>query len=124
MDLARWDQGRYDQIVEDTTKFLATIGYKDPKFIPISAVNGDNVSTQGTIEWYKGPSLLELIQKFTSLPRNVEKPLRIAITNTESQSLGELKGEIISGIVQGGILTQNDKIIIQPEGTTATVGKI
>ena len=52
MDLTGWDKSRYDQIVEDTTKFLATIGYKDPTFIPISALNGDNVVSQGTIEWY------------------------------------------------------------------------
>jgi translation elongation factor EF-1alpha len=53
-----------------------------------------------------------------------EKPLRIAILSTEHITLGELKGDVIVGKIVGGILNQNDKIVINPAGLTCTVSKI
>src|SRR4051812_7461125 len=43
MDLVDWDKGAFDRIVADFTEFARKLEVKDVTFIPVSALNGDNV---------------------------------------------------------------------------------
>ncbi len=59
MDLVDFDQGSFEQIVDDFDQFAARLEMSDVTFIPISALNGDNVVERSqAMGWYQGPPLL------------------------------------------------------------------
>src|SRR6478735_1073540 len=59
MDLVGWSEARFNEIREQFEEFLPLLDIKDVKFIPLSALNGDNVVTPSAhTPWYPGPTLL------------------------------------------------------------------
>src|SRR6187551_2701493 len=59
MDLVGWSEARFLEIRQQFEQFLPRLGIKDVQFIPISALNGDNVVDRSTnAPWYVGPTLL------------------------------------------------------------------
>ena len=59
MDLVDYDKQKYYEIVNEFKTFSSKLEIKDVKFIPISALNGDNVVDKSkNMDWYEGPSLL------------------------------------------------------------------
>ena len=64
MDLVDWSEARFQEIRDEIESFLPRIGgFHDVKFIPISALNGDNVVDTSThTSWYEGPCLLHHLE--------------------------------------------------------------
>jgi sulfate adenylyltransferase subunit 1 len=63
MDLVNFDQKIFDSIQKDFSKFSSNLSIKDVRFVPISALNGDNVVDKSTnLSWYKGPTLMYLLE--------------------------------------------------------------
>src|SRR5258706_650664 len=59
MDLAGWSQERFEAIKQEYTGFVAKLGIPDVKFIPMSALKGDNVVDKSVaMPWYQGGTLL------------------------------------------------------------------
>jgi len=63
-----WDSSRYEEIVEDLKPFLVQTGFspQKTKFVPVSAMSGINLAqrfegSESLGEWYKGPSLVDLL---------------------------------------------------------------
>jgi elongation factor 1-alpha len=67
MDTQDYKKNRYDQIVTEATSFLKKSGFKkDIQFVPFSGFAGDNLAVKSSkLTWYKGPTLLEAIDKLT-----------------------------------------------------------
>ena len=64
MDMVDYSQARFDEIVAEYKKFAAQLHLHDVTCIPMSALNGDMVVDRGdSLNWYKGPALLELLEK-------------------------------------------------------------
>lgn len=64
----KYSKDRYDPIVSKLTEHFKQLGYKSDSltFLPISALKGDNVINRfkpGICDWYKGPSLIEVLDK-------------------------------------------------------------
>src|ERR1700761_1179266 len=63
MDLVDNSQDRYNNIIIDYAELARTLGLKDVTYLPISALNGDNIVERSvSLPWYEGPSLLELLE--------------------------------------------------------------
>ena len=63
MDLVGWSEARFNEIRAQFEEFLPCLDLKDVKFIPISALNGDNVVTASVhTPWYPGPTLLSYLE--------------------------------------------------------------
>ena len=63
MDLVNYDQNVYEKIVSDYKKFSARLNIKDIRFIPISALKGDNVvKKSNSMKWYDGLTLLSNLE--------------------------------------------------------------
>src|ERR1700685_3502505 len=63
MDLVDYDQAVFDRISEEFAAFAAKLEIGDLSFIPISALNGDNVvDRSANMPWYDGPSLLHHLE--------------------------------------------------------------
>ncbi|HST56542.1 MAG TPA: GTP-binding protein [Solirubrobacteraceae bacterium] len=65
MDLVDYSQARFDELTEEFSGFTHRLnGVRDIAFIPMSALNGDNVVDRSEhMGWYQGPTLLELLEQ-------------------------------------------------------------
>lgn len=63
MDLVDYKEEVYDTIIKQFEPFKKYLNIEDVRFIPISALKGDNVVTDSqNMDWYEGPTLLELLE--------------------------------------------------------------
>jgi elongation factor 1-alpha len=78
-----WSKDRFNEIKTEVSSYLEKIGYnikKKVKFIPISGWHGDNmIEKSPNMEWYKGKTLYQALDKLKPPKRPVEKPLRLPL---------------------------------------------
>src|SRR5438132_10874783 len=64
MDLVEYDEAVYETIVDELTDWAARLEIADVAFIPISALNGDNVVDRSeAMPWYRGAPLLYHLER-------------------------------------------------------------
>lgn len=124
MDEVNYDKGRFETLKEELKKLLTTIGYKEEqlKFVPVSAWKGDNVvKDKGALDWWDGPTLIDILDELQAPPLPTDKPLRIPI-----QDVYNIKGvgTVPVGRVETGVLKPGDKVIVMPVGKTGEVKSI
>jgi len=113
-----WSQARYQNIVDEVSRFLKTTGYnpKNVPFIPISGFNGDNMIERSTnSSWYSGPTLLEALDAIDPPKRPTDKALRLPIQDVYKISG---IGTVPVGRVETGILRPNMMVVFAPAGLT------
>jgi len=100
MDLVDFDQATYERIVADYTEFSSKLDIHDVTFIPISALNGDNVVSRSVaMPWYEGTSLLHHLETVTiSADRNlVDFRFPVQTVIRPNQDFRGFAGTVISG---------------------------
>jgi bifunctional enzyme CysN/CysC len=129
MDLVGYDQQVFEQICEEFAKFATKLEIPDLTFIPISALNGDNVVERSTnMPWYDGPSLLHHLEHLhIASDRNlidVRFPVQYVIRPHASSDpeLHDYRG--YAGQVAGGVLKPGDEVLHMPSGFTTRIKKI
>ena len=126
MDLVNNSEDVYNNIVIDFAAVALSLGLKDIKYIPISAINGDNiVEKSANFPWYQGESLLHILE-------NVEVANDINYTDArfpvqyvirpQTDTLHDYRG--YAGKVISGIYKVGDKISVQPSGLESTISAI
>src|SRR6202521_1929143 len=64
MDLVDYDQAVFERIKAEFSEFATKLEVRDLQFIPMSALNGDNVvDRSANMPWYEGTSLLHLLEE-------------------------------------------------------------
>ncbi len=124
MDAINYDEKRYNEVKEEVTNLLKSIGYDVSKIpiIPASSYFGDNlVKKSDKTPWYNGPTLFEALDKLVVPPKPVDKPLRIPIQDVYNVT-GH--GLVAVGKVETGKLRKGEKVVIMPLNKTAEVKKI
>jgi bifunctional enzyme CysN/CysC len=126
MDLVDWDEDVYDRIVHDFTEFASKLDVKDVTFIPISALNGDNVvDRSASSPWYQGPPLLyHLEHVHIASDRNLidgRFPVQYVI-RPMSDEHHDYRG--YAGQVAGGVLRPGDDIVVLPSGARSQIAGI
>ncbi|MBC7129358.1 MAG: translation elongation factor EF-1 subunit alpha [Thermoplasmatales archaeon] len=120
-----YSKQRYEEVKSQAEKLLTSVGYKDVKYIPISAWNGDNIKERGKLDWWDGPTLLEAINEFKVPPKPIDKPLRWPIQDVYSITG---VGTVPVGRVETGVMRPDDKLIFlpstQPKGVIGEVKSI
>ena len=117
-------QPRYDEIKDEVSKFLEKVGYKpaDIPFIPISGWNGDNmIDRSDNMKWYKGPTMLEALDKIIPPKRPSDKPLRLPLQDV--YKIGGI-GTVPVGRVETGILKPGMVVTFAPVGVTSDVKSV
>ena len=126
MDLVNNSEDVYNNIVIDYAEVATSLGLKDIKYIPISAINGDNIVEKSpAFPWYEGESLLHILE-------NVEVANDINYTDArfpvqyvirpQTEALHDYRG--YAGKVISGIYKKGDKITVQPSGLESTISAI
>ncbi len=121
-----WSKERYEECVSKLKPYLKGCGYvikRDVKFIPISALSGDNVLKEvksETCPWWNEycatgqhntttSTLMETFDSLTILGRDPAKPLRIPVLDRYLE-----RGCVVLGKVEAGTLTMGDELMICP----------
>ncbi len=129
MDLVGWSENRFREIREEFESFLPLLDIKDVKFIPMSALNGDNVVEPSShTPWYAGPTLLGHLESvhiasdwnlhgFRLPVQWVNRP-----NNPRDPKLHDFRG--VSGQIAGGVVKTGQKIMVLPSGHRSTVKEI
>jgi elongation factor 1-alpha len=119
--LVNWSQERYEEIKNEVSSLLKTVGYKVDKipFVPVSGWTGDNLSKPSDkLPWYKGPTLLEALDTFEIPSKPLDKPLRIPVQDVYSITG---VGTVPVGRVETGVLKEGDIIIFMPSNKQGEV---
>ena len=119
MDAVEYKEDKFNQVKEDVSKYLLQVGIKPDEtvFIAASGLMGDNVVKKSDkMDWYKGDTILDQIDKFPAPTKPTDKPLRMPI-----QDVYEITGigTVPVGKVETGIMTVGQKIVVLP-GRTGT----
>ena len=129
MDLVGWSEERFLEIKDEFEEFLPLLDIKDVKFIPVSALNGDNIVTPSAhTPWYPGPPLLGHLEtvhiasdwnlsNFRFPVQWVNRP-----NNPTDDSLHDFRG--LSGQIAGGIVRIGQKVMVLPSGFKSTIKEI
>jgi bifunctional enzyme CysN/CysC len=123
MDLVGYDQAVFDAIVADYAAFAKTAGIESFTAIPVSGLQGDNITARSTeMHWYGGPALLEHLETVPTASREpADEPFRMAVqwVSRPDQNFRGFAGRIASGRVHVG-----DPITVLPSGTRSFVERI
>lgn len=120
MDLMDYDEKVFQKVKEETLQLVSSFGYSDVRFIPTSAMEGDNVfKSSGMMEWYQGPTIIQALDEVE--PEEVaEKLLRFAVQDTYSVD----SERVTVGRVESGNLRKGDQLVFQPSGLRTKAERI
>jgi len=120
----KYSKGRYEEIIKEISTYLKKVGYNPEKipFVPISGFEGDNMIERSTnMDWYKGPTLLEALDKCTPPVRPSDKPLRLPLQDV--YKIGGI-GTVPVGRVETGIIKPGMVCVFAPSGLTTEVKSV
>jgi bifunctional enzyme CysN/CysC len=122
MDLVGYSQQRYETVVADFMSAAAKLAIPQITFLPVSALDGDNVVTPSPhMPWHRGASLLEQLESAPARRRQPAAEFRLPVQYVirPDQHFRGYAGTIASGTVRAG-----DEIVILPSGRTTTVASM
>jgi bifunctional enzyme CysN/CysC len=126
MDLVGFSEEIFSSVREEYSAFLKQIGVEARTFVPISAREGINIAKRGALDgsnpapWYKGPSVLEMLDTFEPpVPLN-DMPLRFPIQDVYRFD----DRRIFAGRIESGTLRVGDQLVFSPDNKTSTVASI
>jgi len=125
MDLVDYAQPVFNRIDETYRAFAHSVGLQYVTTLPLSAVQGDNVTRlSDRTPWYQGPTLLDYLERVdvhASQPEARQSPLRLPVqwVNRPNADFRGYCGRLVGGQVRPG-----DRVIIQPSGRISQVQRV
>ncbi len=126
MDMVEYSEDVYNNIVIDYSEVAKQLGLKDVTYIPISALNGDNIVDRSQlITWYDGKPLLEFLEEveITNDVNLTDARFQVQLViRPQTEELHDYRGyagEVISGIYKKG-----DKVTVLPAGIETTISHL
>jgi len=122
MDLVDYKEEVYDQVRHDYAEFAGKLNVNDVHFVPISALDGDNVVEQSkNMPWYTGSTIMHLLENVhIASDRNmIDLRFPVQVVNRPDLNFRGFCGTIASGIIRRG-----DDIMVLPSGKKSKVKSI
>lgn len=121
MDLVHYDEAVYSRIESEYTSFLKSLGITAIQFIPVSAKLGVNIAIRkDEMPWYKGPTILEMADRFEKKPPPSHLPFRFPVQDVYKFD----ERRIIAGRVESGKMKIGDHLIFSPSNKKGVVKTI
>ena len=123
MDLVDYSEETFNRIREEYLTFAEQLpGNLDIRFVPLSALEGDNVaSSSDNIAWYSGPTLLEVLET-VDIRRTVDtQPMRFPVQYVNRPNL-DFRG--FSGTVASGSVKVGQRVKVLPSGVESSIARI
>lgn len=126
MDLVDYDEQRYNEIVSAFKSFSSRLDIKDITFIPISALNGDNVvDSSSNMSWYGGSTLLHHLENVhVGADRNLQDcrfPVQYVV-RPQTDEHRDFRG--YAGRIASGVFKKGDEVVALPSGRETTIESI
>jgi len=128
LDTVDWSKDRFDSISGKMRLFLTKqAGFKesDLTFLPCSGLTGENLVTAPSVSslssWYSGPTLVQTIDNLRPPERAIDKPFRLSISDIFK---GQSAGFSVTGRVESGFVTKDDKVLISPLNEVCSVKNV
>jgi sulfate adenylyltransferase large subunit len=122
MDLVEFREERFEQIRAEFDAHLKRLGIKEACFLPISALDGDNViSRSPRTPWYRGESLLEHLETVALDDERAKRAMRFPVQYVirPDADFRGYAGQVVSGSIRPG-----DTVIALPSGRASRVKSI
>ncbi|GAB5070736.1 sulfate adenylyltransferase subunit CysN [Citrobacter sedlakii] len=123
MDLVGFSEETFARIREDYLNFSGQLpGDLDIRFVPLSALEGDNVASRSeSMPWYSGPTLLEVLET-VEIQRVVDnQPMRFPVQYVNRPNL-DFRG--YSGTLASGSVNVGQRVRVLPSGVESSVARI
>jgi bifunctional enzyme CysN/CysC len=125
MDLAGYKQDVFEKIEKDYRVFLKEIGLRPMAFIPLAAREGENLTKPSAkMPWYKGPSVLSMLDLFEEAPGIENKPMRMPVQAVYKFTEEDDDRRIVAGRVESGSFSVGDKVVFLPSNKHSVVKSI
>lgn len=122
MDLLDFSEDSFNTIKEDYLTFSKKLGMSGIKFVPMSALNGDNVVNHSTLSpWYSGPTLMEILETSSVTANQNFDDFRFPVQYVNRPNL-DFRG--FCGTVASGVVHVGDKVKVLPSGKTSSIKSI
>lgn len=126
MDLVDYSQERYNEIVSQFEDFAGKLDVQDVRFIPISALNGDNVVNRSeNMPWFEGSTLLYSLEHIHigSDYNHIDCRFPVqTVIRPKTDEFHDYRG--YAGRIAGGIFKPGDDVIVLPTGFTSKIKSI
>ncbi|SDP62881.1 sulfate adenylyltransferase subunit 1 [Mucilaginibacter sp. OK268] len=126
MDLVDYSEDAFNKVVEQYEDFAAKIDVTDIRYVPISALEGDNVVNDSVnMPWYKGESLLHTLETIHIGSDENHSDARFPVQTVirpHAAEYHDYRG--YAGRIAGGIFKPGDKITVLPSGLTSSIRSI
>jgi sulfate adenylyltransferase subunit 1 len=126
MDLVDYSEAVFNGICKDYESISAKISVKDIRFIPISALKGDNVVNKSDrMPWYDGPSLMHLLETIhIASDINFDDPRFPVqyVIRPNTDEYHDYRG--YAGRVASGVFRVGDPVTVLPSGFTSRIRSI
>jgi sulfate adenylyltransferase subunit 1 len=126
MDLVDYAEEVFNNIAMDYAEVAKSLGLKDIRYIPISALDGDNIVDKSEkFTWYTGDSLLHVLENIETEKdinyTHARFPVQYVI-RPQTEELHDYRG--YAGKVISGTYRRGEKVIVQPSGIETTIKAI
>lgn len=126
MDLVNYEEEVFEKTKKELVGFSSKLTTKDIRFLPISALNGDNVVNRSKdMDWYEGSTLLHTLENIhIASDHNLidcRFPVQYVI-RPQKDEFHDFRG--YSGRIAGGVFKKNDEVVLLPSGFQSKIKSI
>jgi len=122
LDLVGWDRGIFDSIVDGFRDFTRSLKFASLTPIPLSALQGDNVSSRSAnTPWYAGPALLSHLETIEIEGDRTATPLRVLV---QTVLRPDADTRLYAGIIASGSLRRGDPVQLAHSTLSCHVNRI
>ena len=126
MDLMEYNEDTFESIQSDFNGFSDKLDIKDVRFVPISALKGDNVVDRSkNMDWYNGPTLMYLLEHLhiSNDRNNVDPRIPVQyVIRPQSDEYHDYRG--YAGRIAGGVFQPGEIVKVLPSGFTSVIRSI
>ncbi len=126
IDLVDYSEDRFNEIRNQFTEFASRLDLRDVTFIPISALDGDNVVDRSeNTPWYEGTTLLHHLETVYVASDSNQIDARLPVQYVIRPQMAEHRDyRGYAGQVAAGVMKPGDEVIVLPSGFTSSIASI
>jgi len=125
MDLVDFSKEKYEEIKEELENFVSKLSVKDVQFIPMSALNGDNVVARSKkMDWFEGSTLLYYLENvhIGSDYNLIDARFPVQhVIRPNTDEFHDYRG--YAGRVAGGVFKKGDEVMLLPSGFKSKIAR-
>ena len=126
MDLVDYSEDVYEKIKEQFSSFASKLAVKDIRYVPISALKGDNIVEPTTnMPWYEGGTLRYILENIHvgSDYNHIDPRFPVQyVIRPQSDEYHDYRG--YAGRIAGGVFRKGDKVMVLPSGFETSIKSI